>query len=194
MIKGMTISDAAHKWVSEFNAIPQSMIERLMRAAPDEWEELTLPHAGSRVHVFDLPDSCDTLEHLGEIVAYAADLNKYRVDLDGGPSILVEPDNLEVVDEDTLPMWGTMWSFGDSCDDYWLGYADGIRVMSDCGFRIYQHEEWGYFYKSRGLQWHDPAAEKAEEMRSKDCRIAKLGGRNVWVDKNGAFVEEVWHD
>lgn len=52
MIKGMTISDAAHKWVSEFNAIPQSMIERLMRAAPDEWEELTLPHAGSRVHVF----------------------------------------------------------------------------------------------------------------------------------------------
>ena len=90
MIKGMTISDAAHKWVSEFNAIPQSMIERLMRAAPDEWEELTLPHAGSRVHVFDLPDSCDTLEHLGEILAYAADLNKYRVDLDGGPSILVE--------------------------------------------------------------------------------------------------------
>lgn len=212
MIKGMTISDAAHKWVSEFNAIPQSMIERLMRAAPDEWEELTLPHAGSRVHVFDLPDSCDTLEHLGEIVAYAADLNKYRVDLDGGPSILVEPDNLEVVDEDTLPMWGTMWSFGDSCDDYWLGYADGIWVMSDCGFRIYQHKKWGYFfgidgagydfysehwiplYKSRGLQWHDPAAEKAEEMRSKDCRIAKLGGRNVWVDKNGAFVEEVWHD
>ena len=71
MIKGMTISDAAHKWVSEFNAIPQDMIERLMRAAPDEWEELTLPHAGSRVHVFDLPDGCDTLEHLGEIVAAA---------------------------------------------------------------------------------------------------------------------------
>lgn len=92
MIKGMTINDATHKWVSEFNAIPQSMIERLMRAAPDEWEELTLPRAGSRVHVFDLPDSCDTLEHLGEIVAYAADLDKYRVDLDGGPSILVEPD------------------------------------------------------------------------------------------------------
>ena len=140
MIKEMTINDATHKWVGEFNAIPQGMIERLMRAAPDEWEELTLPRAGSRVHVFDLPDSCDTREHLGEIVAYAADLDKYRVDLDGGPSILVEPDNLEVVDEDTLPMWGTMWSFGDSCDNYWLEYADGIRVMSDCGFRIYRHE------------------------------------------------------
>lgn len=180
-----------------------------MRAAPDEWEELTLPRAGSRVHVFDLPDSCDTREHLGEIVAYAADLDKYRVDLDGGPSILVEPDNLEVVDEDTLPMWGTMWSFGDSCDNYWLEYADGIRVMSDCGFRIYRHEEWGHFfgidgagydfysehwiplYKRRGLQWHDPAAEKAEEMRNRGYQIAKLGGRNVWVDKNGDFIEEV---
>ena len=43
MIKGMTISDATHKWVSEFNAIPQGMIERLMRAAADEWEELHPP-------------------------------------------------------------------------------------------------------------------------------------------------------
>ena len=39
MIKGMTINDATHKWVSEFNAIPQSMIERLMRAAPDVLRE-----------------------------------------------------------------------------------------------------------------------------------------------------------
>lgn len=81
-------------------------------------------------------------------------------------------------------------------------------MMSDCGFRVYQHEEWGFFfgidgagydfysehwiplYKRRGLRWHDPAAEKAEEMRNKGYRIAKLGGRNVWVDKNGNFVEE----
>lgn len=212
MIKEMTINDATHKWVGEFNAIPQGMIERLMRAAPDEWEELTLPRAGSRVHVFDLPDGCDTLEHLGEVITYGVygeDCDKYRVDLDGGPAILVEPDNLEIMDEDALPMWGTMWSFGDSCDNYWLEYADGIRVMSDCGFRIYRHEEWGHFfgidgagydfysehwiplYKRRGLQWHDPAAEKAEEMRNRGYQIAKLGGRNVWVDKNGDFIEEV---
>lgn len=60
MVKGMTISDAAHKWVNEFNAIPQSMIERLMRDRYEEWEELTMPHVGSRVHVFDLPDDCET--------------------------------------------------------------------------------------------------------------------------------------
>lgn len=141
MVKGMTISDAAHKWVNEFNAIPQSMIERLMRDRYEEWEELTMPHVGSRVHVFDLPD------------------------------------DLEIVNDDPLPMWGTMWSFGDSCDNYWLENAGGVKVMSECGFRIYRHEEWGHFfgidgagydfysehwiplYRMRGLQWHDPDTE-----------------------------------
>lgn len=177
MVKGATISDAAQKWVREFNAIPQGMIERLMQTKYEEWEELTLPSPGRRVHVFDLPESCDTLEHLGEVVAYSADIDKYRVDLDGGPSILVEPDNLELANDDPLPMWGTMWSFGDTCDDYWLENECGIRAMSDCGFRIYHHDEWGYFfgidgagydfyaehwiplYKKRGLQWHDTSVE-----------------------------------
>ena len=79
--------------------------------------------------------------------------------------------------------------------------------MSDCGFRVYQHEEWGFFfgidgagydfysehwiplYKRRGLQWHDPAAEKAEEMRNKGYRIAKLGGtkmRFLWYAVSAA--------
>lgn len=71
-----------------------------------------------------------------------------------------------------LPMWGTMWSFGDSCDDYWLEEKNGIEIMSKLGFRIYYHEEFGYFfgidgcgysfmnehwiplYKARGLHWH----------------------------------------
>ena len=75
---------------------------------------------------------------------------------------------------DVLPMWGTMWSFGDSLDDYWLEEMRGIEAMSKCGFRIYYNEEWGYFfgidgagydfyeahwcplYRARGLKWHDP--------------------------------------
>ena len=58
---------------------------------------------------------------------------------------------------------------------------DGIQVMSECGFRIYESDEWGYFfgidgagydfysehwiplYRKRGLQWHDPETEKKEE-------------------------------
>ena len=101
-MKGLSINDATQKWVREFNAIPQGMIERLMQSKCEEWEELTFPSAGRRVYVFDLPENCDTLEHLGEVVAYSAEIDKYRVDLDGGPSILVEPDNLELANDDPV--------------------------------------------------------------------------------------------
>ena len=78
--------------------------------------------------------------------------------------------------DDYLPMWGTMWSFGDSTDDWWLEEKDGIEVMSKCGFRIYESDEYGYFfgidgagynfydehwiplYEARGLQWHEEEA------------------------------------
>ena len=74
---------------------------------------------------------------------------------------------------DALPMWGTMWSFGDSIDDSWLEEDNNLQLMSECGFRIYRHCEHGYFfgidgagydffeshwiplYKARGLMWHD---------------------------------------
>ena len=69
-------------------------------------------------------------------------------------------------------MWETMWSFGDSADNYWLEELGGLEIMADCGFRIYKSEEFGYFfgidgagysfyekhwiplYKARGFQWH----------------------------------------
>ena len=71
-----------------------------------------------------------------------------------------------------------MWSFGDSCDDWWLEEKDGIKIMSECGFRIYESYEFGYFfgidgagydfyeshwiplYKARGLQWHKTEGEE----------------------------------
>jgi hypothetical protein len=77
-----------------------------------------------------------------------------------------------------------MWSFGDSADDYWLEEMDGIRIMSECGVRIFESEEFGYFfgidgagydfyeaswiplYKARGLQWHDPATEERDDGKT----------------------------
>ena len=80
---------------------------------------------------------------------------------------------------DALPMWGTMWQFGDRIDDDWLSGEfgeHGLKLMSECGFRIYEHEEFGYFfgidgagydfyeahwiplYKARGLHWHKEEA------------------------------------
>ncbi len=92
----------------------------------------------------------------------------------------LDPDDVREItpgerDEDAnyLPMWGTMWSFGDSADDYWLEEEDGLELMAECGFRIYEQEDFGYLfgidgagysfmdehwiplYKARGLRWHD---------------------------------------
>lgn len=41
--EGMTILDAAQRWVGQFNAIPTGMVEKLMRQSRDEWREITLP-------------------------------------------------------------------------------------------------------------------------------------------------------
>ena len=73
---------------------------------------------------------------------------------------------------DVLPVWGTMWQFSDSIDTEWLAGRGGLKAMTDCGFRIFENDEFGYFfgidgagydfyaehwiplYKARGLQWH----------------------------------------
>ena len=70
-----------------------------------------------------------------------------------------------------LPMWGWMWQMTDSTDVRWL--ETHIEVVEDCGFRIYESEDFGYLigidgagydfyeehwiplYKARGLKWHD---------------------------------------
>ena len=78
-------------------------------------------------------------------------------------------------------MWGTMWAFGDQIDNDWLNpiysdlVGDGLQLMADCGFRIYEQEDYGYvfgidgagydfyeahwipLYKARGLKWHKEA-------------------------------------
>ena len=173
--EGMTVREAAEEWVREFDAIQQGMIEKLMRNDPDEWNEVTKPSRGDQVYVYEAPDGCD---NYGEIAGYNEDEEKWEVLLESHETIEVEEGDFEVVRDGGLPMWGTMWSFHDSCDNWWLEEDDGIRIMSECGFRIYEHEEFGYFfgidgagydfyeahwvplYRARGLQWHDPATEK----------------------------------
>ena len=117
-----TIREAATAWVNGFNAVPTTVVEKLMQLDLDDVREIT-------------PGRRDE-------------------------------------DADFLPMWGTMWSFGDSADDYWLEEEDGLELMAECGFRIYEQEDFGYLfgidgagysfmdehwiplYKARGLQWH----------------------------------------
>lgn len=73
--------------------------------------------------------------------------------------------------EDFLPMWSTMWTFGESLDEDWA--RENIEIMESCGFRVYDSEDFGIIfgidgagynfyeshwiplYKARGLKWHD---------------------------------------
>ena len=138
--KGMTVSEATHRWVQEFNRFPQDMISKLMSIDIDGWHEVTKPSAGRRVYVFNLPEEkpdgtpYDGTENCGEI-SECVDEDTYIVELDDGESVMVKGDDLELEEDSCLPMWGTMWQFGDSADDYWLEEMDGIQVMSECAFR-----------------------------------------------------------
>ena len=168
-MKYTTIKDAARAWVGEFNAIPQGVIQKLLERSYDDVTEITPPAICDRVYVYD---ACE----YGEITETLDD-DTFRIKLDNGDTVEVESSDFEIERDDYLPMWGTMWTFGDSCDDYWLTEDDGLQIMADCGFRIYEQEDFGYvfgidgcgydfyeahwipLYKKRGLHWHETEGE-----------------------------------
>lgn len=140
-----TKKDAAYAWVQEFNAIPQSVIEKLAKVDLEEngegVTEITPPSCGDRVYIF----SGDHYGENGEIQSYNEDDNTYKICLDGtGEEVDVREDDFEVERDDFLPMWGTMWQFSDSCDNWWL--ENHLQEMADCGFRIYTQEDYGYIF------------------------------------------------
>lgn len=166
-MKYETIMDAVNAWVGEMNAIPTGMVQKLVEYEPEAWHNVTVPSKNDRVYVlFD----GDNPHGPGEIIDIEDDT--YTIELDSGETVVVEPCEFEMEDELALPMWGTMWQFGDSADDYWLTELGGLRLMSECGFSIWESDEFGYFfgidgagysfkdehwiplYKARGLHWH----------------------------------------
>lgn len=170
MIKEIkTLYDAAHEWVREFNAFPLDMIMELSEHNPEDFEEVTLPSKGDRVYISKEDEECSE----GEILNYFPVSDTYEVRLDNGNVVEFYEDEIIQDVDDYFPMWGWMWQFSDSCDEYWLENKNGLRALSDAGFRVYKSEKWGYFfgidgsgydfydehwiplYKKRGLNWHD---------------------------------------
>ena len=173
----MTKQQACEKWVGEFNAIPQSMIQALHNADIDAWQELTKPRVGDEVYHYPSNKT-------GEIVAvYTTSEKELDVNFDSTIET-VSMDDVVAERYTSLPTWGTMWSFGDGCDDHWLAEMGGVQTLSDHGFRIYEHDEFGYFfgidgagynfyeqhwlplYDARGLQWHDKEIENVQSKSS----------------------------
>lgn len=165
------LDDAVHAWVAEFNRFPTDMIDTLMKADPDSWCEVSTPSVGDRVYVCEEDESGEVIS-----VRYSSDDEDdeelYEVKLDNQETVFAHLSDLEIEFYDRLPMWGAMWQFGDPCDEHWIEEEENRKKMSGCGFRIYHHEEWGYFfgidgagysfyeahwiplYKARGLEWH----------------------------------------
>ena len=168
----MTIREATSEWVDRFDAVQTDMLRKLYGYDPDEWREVTTPSVGENVYVYG--------RGAGEISAVKSYLDgetEYEIELDDtGDVICVSADEFEVENDTVFPMWGTMWQFSDSADEWWMEHG-GIEALSRCGFRVYESDEFGYFfgidgcgydfknahfiplYKERGLRWHDePAA------------------------------------
>lgn len=179
--KGMTIEEATREWVNSMNAIPQGVLEKLQRySGYADVEEITPPSVCDYVYI--LSGEHDG-EH-GEIVSHQVNDDEeivYTITLDStNEDIELTADEFEVEHDSGLPMWDTMWSFSDSCDEWWLSDDGGLQIMADCGFRIYEQEDYGYvfgidgagysfyeahwlpLYKARGFHWHDPETVKEE--------------------------------
>ena len=82
---------------------------------------------------------------------------------------------VEVMHDDILPMWGWLWSMNERLDEDWI--RENLEKVAECGFRIYEFNEtgtiyigidsmgydfyeahWIPLYKARGLQWHSEVA------------------------------------
>ena len=164
----MTIREAANDWVTRcMDAIDTCILRKLYNFDPDDWHEVTVPSVGDRVYVFN---ECA----YGAITDFDEE-SGFEIELDDGNMIHADADDFEPESDSVWPMWNTMWSFSDSADLYWLEHG-GIKALSDCGFRVYESEEFGFYfgidgagydfyeahwlplYKARGLCWHDTDA------------------------------------
>jgi hypothetical protein len=124
-------------WVQRFNQFPSDMVERLMTDSPTEWREVSVPGVG---------DSIDCCKGSGEIQRVVGD--KVVVERwDDRKFFCIDCEECCVTNWTfPLPMWGWMWQFSDFYEDYWLENENGIRIMSDYGFRIFEHDYWGFFF------------------------------------------------
>lgn len=149
----MNKKDAVTKWVDSFNAIPLPLIEKAYISDIDSVTELT-----------PLDYRCDEC------------YNEFTEPIDNKCPHCNSEYFYEREFDSFFPMWGTMWTFSEKIDDWWL--ENHLQEMANCGFRIYESDEIGYFfgidgagysfldehftplYDVRGLKWHDKGVEK----------------------------------
>lgn len=165
----ITAEDATRKWVEELNLIPQTILNKSLMT------EVTPLSLHDYVEVIQ----GDYYGCHGSIVEVIKDgssemITDFRVEFDGGHGAMaMSYQSLAHHYYYEFPIWGTMWTFGNSSDENWLANG-GLQKMADCGFRIFRFEEddlyifgidgagydfyekhWVPLYLKRGLEWHD---------------------------------------
>lgn len=159
-----TKREAAQNWVNSFTRIPDSVIYKLHDANENDLFEITPKTVGDVVYVYVRNNW--GLE--GEVIERNNEMLKIK--FSDGETIEIHESECETANEDYFPMWGTMWAFDESLDNEWL--EDHLVDMADCGFRIYESEDYGHvfgidgagydfyeehwipLYDKRGLRWH----------------------------------------
>lgn len=179
------LEDACHTWVNEMNGIPMSVIEKvneydIEHNGVDSIVEITPPAIGDRVYVYDDDEHAG---EEGEIVGtkYDGEDDLYEIKFESDPdnASIISADCFEVLRYEPFPMWGTMWALTDPTDIEWATgeyLGPHLQEIADCGFRIYQSEDFGVLlgingagydffeahwiplYKARGLKWHNEVA------------------------------------
>lgn len=140
-----TVREYAEKWVNGLNSIPTCMIRRLMELEPTTWREVTKPVKGTPVAVFD-PEVEDTHLYGNVVESYLPDLDTYKVELENHAVIYAKARNVTIDYWNTLPLSDIMWSFRypNEPEREWLSADEGLYAVSECGFRIFKSEDFGY--------------------------------------------------
>lgn len=167
----MTLKEAVELWVNrDMIAIPMTVVEKLQQFSDyADIEEVTPITKYSKVWSSEY-------QELGEVSEVILNDDKEliaTVDFENGETHDVPIEDLSPEEDSSLPMWSTMWAFSDPCNSNWIDDEDNQRKMAECGFRIYESEDYGYIfgidgagysfydshwlplYKARGLHWHN---------------------------------------
>lgn len=168
--KTNALMDSVERWIGSFDSIPTDMVQISLKNSRAPWREITYPAPGDSVYVYDMERTTD--ENYGEIMGFNPANNTYHVRMDDGREVDVDEGDLKVQRDGEFPAWGYMFQFGSVMDKEWLKSSENVRKMSECGFRIYYSDRWGYFfgidgggydfyekhwiplYEARGLKWH----------------------------------------
>lgn len=159
----MDKKQAVEKWLSEFNFIPQSLLNRAFKDNIEDFMEITQPTVNGQAW-------SSKLENTVTIVGIEYETGEAMV-TDNIDTYIVRLEDLSAYFDEYLPIWGTMFSFKNPFDEDWA--RENLDKVSRCGFRIYEDtidstiylgvdgggydfidHHWLSLYDARELDWH----------------------------------------